>query len=282
MYTGLIARGTVQNASLFGTLQSEGQVCLHCVRVQRSELGSKFGFSYQTLPDSCLLVTNTKPSSSLPLQIGDKILEINGILLPGHKGSTVETVLSKSPSLDVVVVRHLSREDQRSDHSTVSSTNSEKLQQELVMGEVRWQSLRHLLTSLQQKSFDPMRLTGALSSVDDMEDLKTRAVLEMEVEELQRTCADLSNKIHSQQVTLKTKEEVLAALRELTQASRRHAQFVDRLISLVSDRAPWMIDELNSLQDSYELPDTASPGQPLSVTSAGPADCSDAERVIVV
>ena len=37
-----------------------------------------------------------------------RILEVNGILLPGHKGSTVESVLSKAASLDVVVVRPVS------------------------------------------------------------------------------------------------------------------------------------------------------------------------------
>ena len=64
-------RGTIQNASLFDTLQGEGQVCLHCVTVQRSEVGSKFGFCYQSLPDSCLLVTKVG-SSSVPLQVGDR------------------------------------------------------------------------------------------------------------------------------------------------------------------------------------------------------------------
>ena len=47
------------------------------------------------------------------------------------------------------------------------------------MGEVRWQSLRQLLTSLQQKSFDPLSLTGALSNVEDMEDTKKRVTLEV-------------------------------------------------------------------------------------------------------
>ncbi|XP_076434820.1 uncharacterized protein LOC143274778 [Babylonia areolata] len=194
-----LQRGTTaaQNASLFETLEAEGRVCLQCVRVHRSEAaGSKFGFSYQTLPDSCLLVTNLKPSPTLPLQIGDRILEVNGILLPGHKGSTIETVLSKSASLDVVVVRHMSSVEQ--DNKT-EPNHYDKLQQELVMGEVRWQSLRQLLTSLQHKSFDPLTLTGTLSRVEDMEDMKKRATLEMEVEELQRTCAELTGRMNSLQ-----------------------------------------------------------------------------------
>ena len=48
-------------------------------------------------------------------------------------------------------------------------------------------------------------------------------------------------------------------LRELTKATQRHAQFVDRLISFVSERAPWMIEELNALQEESEQPPDTGP-----------------------
>ena len=48
-----------------------------------------------------------------------------------------------------------------------------------VMGEVRWQSLRQLLTSLQHKSFNPLSLTGTLTNVEDMQDMKKRVTLEV-------------------------------------------------------------------------------------------------------
>ncbi|XP_076434821.1 uncharacterized protein LOC143274780 [Babylonia areolata] len=63
-----------------------------------------------------------------------------------------------------------------------------------------------------------------------------------------------------------SKEDVLAVLRELTRATKRHAHFVDRLISVVSERAPWMMEELSALQDASELPDPAA-----AVPAAGAA-----------
>ena len=50
---------------------------------------------------------------------------------------------------------------------------------QVVMSEVRWQSLRQLLTSLQQKSFDPLSLTGTLTNMEDMEETKKRVTLEV-------------------------------------------------------------------------------------------------------
>ena len=52
---------------------------------------------------------------------------------------------------------------------------------------------------------------------------------------------------------------MLDVLRELTKATQRHAQFVDRLISFVSERAPWMIEELNALQEESEQPPDTGP-----------------------
>ncbi|XP_070204221.1 uncharacterized protein [Littorina saxatilis] len=347
-----LQRGIVQNASLFEILQDEGQVCVECVKVQRSEVGSKFGFSFQPLPDNSLLVTNVR-LSDVPLQVGDRILELNGVILPGHKGSTVESMLSKAASLDIVVVRNDSRLSGDVEQPAVEQA---KHQQEVVMNEVRWQSLRQLLTSLQQKSFDPLALSGTLTNVEDMADTKKRVTLEMEVEELQRTVSDLSHTINSLQTKLKgkeeeltavrdqrdravdtlrtrllstcspklrdkqghtdlgetpttpraadpsqdlhnlffehikaslasmekadtTKDDVLDVLRELTQASRRHAQFVDRLIDFVIERAPWMIDELNALEDESELPETP-PKSPSAATAAESE--FDEENAIIV
>ena len=48
-------------------------------------------------------------------------------------------------------------------------------------------------------------------------------------------------------------------LRELTKATHQHARFVDRLICFVSERAPWMIQELNALQEESEQPPDPAP-----------------------
>ena len=75
---------------------------------------------------------------------------------------------------------------------------------------------------------------------------------------------------------------MLDVLRELTKATQRHAQFVDRLISFVSERAPWMIEELNALQEESEQPpDTGPPNANSNANVKPDPDPSGPPRVPV-
>jgi hypothetical protein len=58
-------------------------------------------------------------------------------------------------------------------------SDARHLQEQMVISEIKWQSLRHMMTQLQHKTFDPTALT--LTSVEDMQDIRSRAQLEVRI-----------------------------------------------------------------------------------------------------
>ncbi|KAK7477443.1 hypothetical protein BaRGS_00031345, partial [Batillaria attramentaria] len=227
-----LQRGVVHGISLYETLHDQGRVCLHCVQVHRAPSPAKFGFSFQTLPDSCLLVTSVQ-SPDCPLRAGDRIVEVNGMILTHqsrgvHKGGSLDTVLAKAASLDIVLVRPLSSLPLMG-AAAVFFGQLCMWPLSVVMAEVRWQSLRQTLVSLQGKAFDPLS-TITNTTVEAMEDMKSRMTLEMEVDQLRKSAKEQADKLRDLEATLKSKKQ------ELDDMTRQRDLALHKLRSCVSKR----------------------------------------------
>ncbi|KAL5016035.1 hypothetical protein ScPMuIL_005624 [Solemya velum] len=249
------------SSSLYTILREISSHRLECIEVRRQMDG--FGLTLGKDSNGCFVVDSVEDDLTVPVFVGDRVLEMNGILTLQSTDSLnacVDEISQTSQSLQLVLLRD-------SQTNTKAGTNG--------LSEWKWEQLRALLLDMRDKDGDTTELLKYfpldqmpnldMSLVNDIQYIQYDLCMQMTVHyvyfeglkmviESSLKCSLTSDgESQNYTVTLEnlkldtaSKEDVVDSLKEIVKEASRQKWYLDRLISLVIEEAPWLLDQIDS------------------------------------
>ncbi|KAJ8312666.1 hypothetical protein KUTeg_010039 [Tegillarca granosa] len=279
-------------SNIYRSLEGKtGQHHIHCTQLHKHSDTGQFGVTLDVNTDGHIIISQTDGQRQVPsLQIGDRLLEVNGYNMTCFDGSSldlVRNIMEESNILQLVTVRTVNN------INGVQSTRGGNSLSE----EFKWNQLRKLLVNMKNQDVDPEMDSVP---VNDLQDMKDRCTLLSEIKELQRSISEQQEKIRNLEsdlesrktdvedlqmqrdralnirtksndsnrqgettyykITMETldvqsasKEQVVELLKEIVKEASKQKFYLDRLISVVVDEVPWILEQVDADFDDMSL-----------------------------
>ncbi|KAJ8312377.1 hypothetical protein KUTeg_009750 [Tegillarca granosa] len=227
-------------SNIYRSLEGKtGQHHIHCTQLHKHSDTGQFGVTLDVNSDGHIIISQTDGQRQVPsLQIGDRLLEVNGYNMTCFDGRSldlVRNIMEESNILQLVTVR-------------TSTRGGNSLSEEF-----KWNQLRKLLVNMKNQDVDPEMDSVP---VNDLQDMKDRCTLLSEIKELQRSISEQQEKIRNLESDLesrKTDEQVVELLKEIVKEASKQKFYLDRLISVVVDEVPWILEQVDADFDDMSL-----------------------------
>lgn len=283
---------TPTTKSLFECVQSYGPQCIRCVTILKKDGG--LGVTMTTSSEGHVIIGQVSDDLKSQLQSGDRVLELNGRQLRSPF-SDMNNLLRDSSNLVQLVILSQSQEkictgngyseenwhrlrsllvDMRdADTDTETDSGTSALSTDQLQYLKHSAALQDEVKKLQKRQMEKEALCEKLQAdIDDqaamMHDLEVSRDKAIEKLKQSRGRVKHTNRRESMggeeyyNVTMEslkpdtsTKEEVIDALKDVVKEASKQKWYLDRLISLVIEESPWLLDEVDSEFDNMTLTD---------------------------
>lgn len=262
------------NCTLFELLGGQQRQEVKCVYVQRHE--GQFGLTLQTDSTGTLVIIKT--NDNLASLLGSRVLEINGYIQSQLTDDKVlNAVMNDSHELYIVLAHDQGNNTEAdrwetlrnvlsslrdkdvdpddliniSEDELVELKDKYTLQEELIKARDEIDDLKHQVAELSEQLSLQTKMMG------EMKEQRDNAVRTKIKARLNRNDAGETEyykmTMESLNVETATKEEVTESLKEIVKEASRQKFYLDRLISVVIEESPWLLDQVDAHFDDNSL-----------------------------
>ncbi|XP_062566789.1 uncharacterized protein LOC134229096 [Saccostrea cucullata] len=249
-------------SSWYEALEGSVNACVSCYTLQKK--GGTFGITLEPSPDGWWVISNVSPNLQTGIHTGDRILEINGCSCFSLKSSMVADILKTNNVIQIVTCKPTELR-RNSLHEGPSLGNS---------SDIKWQKFRTFLTDLRDQDVSVDQMLKDVPKVElqkykERETLKIlflfsfseRSIKQGETEYYRITMKSLNMEEASKPseenywcvCIPSVREQIMMTLKDIVMEASRQKFYLDRLISLVIEESPWLLDQVDANFDEMSM-----------------------------
>ncbi|XP_061198053.1 uncharacterized protein LOC133206137 isoform X2 [Saccostrea echinata] len=277
-------------SSWYEALEGSENVCVSCYTLQKK--GGTFGITLEPSPDGWWVISNVSSNLLTDISSGDRILEINGCSCFSLKSSTVADILKTNNVIQIVTCKPTEpRRNSMHDGPSLGNSSDIKWQkfrtfltdfrdQDVDIDQMLKDIPKVELQKFKERETLKMELEEAKNKFKEQQIVIDR--LTEEVEDQKALIEDLSkerdNAVRSRsrgqgseksikqgeteyyRITMKSlnmeeasKEQIMMTLKDIVMEASRQKFYLDRLISLVIEESPWLLDQVDANFDEISM-----------------------------
>lgn len=278
--------------SLYECISSYGPQCIRCVSIPKQPDG-RLGITMTTDNDGHMVIGQVADNLRDMLHTGDRVLELNGHQLKGPCRELAAILKERSNHVQLIVLSPCQTRPLVGAGNGYSEENWTKLRSLLVdmrdsdsssdvpasLSTDQLQYLKHTAALQDDVKKSQERLKEKETECEKLKiELEDKAAMmhdlevsrDKAIEKLKQTRGRVKQRnsreslggeeyynmtMESLQPDSSSKDEVLDALKDIVKEASKQKWYLDRLISLVIEESPWLLDEVDSEFDHLTLTD---------------------------